>query len=194
MVIITTKTGKAGQGGTFEYNSSLSYSTPAKKFDLLGREDYLDAITQFGGDANALDFGNNVDWQDYIFSDAASQNQNLAYSNNYGTGFVRASFGYGKQFGIIEKSAQERITGRINASQRFFDDKLKIDVNATISRVNDEQPFVTNTSGSTGDLIGAAYFANPTWPTSPSFSFGTNLIPSQLLAYYQMRRKPIEFF
>jgi iron complex outermembrane receptor protein len=185
VVIITTKTGKSGQGGTFEFNSSLSYSTPAKTFDLLNRDEYLSAVNQFGGDAEALDFGNNTDWQEVIFRSTASQNQNLSYANNYGSGFVRASFGYGKQFGVVEKSSQEKVTGRINASHRFFDDKLKLDVNATVSRVNDEAPFITNTAGSTGDLIGASYFANPTWPNSPSFSTGSDLNPAQLLAYYQ---------
>ena len=186
VVIITTKSGKAGSGGQFEFNSTLSHSTPAKTYDLLNREQFLAAVPNYGGNATTLDYGSNTNWQDVVLRNTASQTQNLAYSQNYGSGFVRASFGYGKQFGIVENSSQERITGRLNLSQRFFDDKLKLDLNASISRVNDEAPFITNNPGSNGDLLGAAYFANPTWPASTGFSTGGGeLNPLQLLNYYQ---------
>ena len=185
VIIITTKTGKAGQGGKFEFSSNTSVSVAAKKYDLLDREQYLGAITQYGGDANSLDFGADTDWQDYLLRTAFSTDQNIAYSNNYGSGFVRASFSYGDQNGIIKNSSQERITGRLNLSQRFLDDKLKLDFNGTISRINDDAPMITNTAGSPGDLLGATYFANPTWPTDPSFSTGSDLIPSQALNYFK---------
>lgn len=185
VVIITTKSGKTGKGQV-EYNSDLSYSTPAKTFDLLNRQQYLAAVTQFGGDANALDYGADTDWQDLILRSAASQNQNVSYSNNYGSGNVRASMSYGKQFGVVKHSSQERMTGRINVSQRFFEDKLKLDANLTFSRVNDEAAAISNNSGSTGDLLGSAYFANPTWPASTSFATGgAEINPLQLLNYYQ---------
>ncbi|MEE1961249.1 SusC/RagA family TonB-linked outer membrane protein [Allomuricauda taeanensis] len=184
VVIITTKSGKTGKG-MFEFTSNLSYSTPAKKFNLLNREQFLTALPDYGGDPEALDFGSDTDWQEIFLRSTASQNQNLSYSKNYGSGNVRASFGYGKQFGIVEGYAQERITGRINASQRFFDDKLKIDANLTLSRINDDGGAISNNSGSTGDLIGAAYFANPTWPARTTFTTGGSEInPLQLMNYY----------
>ena len=186
VVIITTKSGKSGQGSVFEFSSNLSYSEPAKRFDLLGRDEFLSAITQYGGDANALDFGYDTDWQNVVLRSTASHNQNFSYSNNYGSGYVRASIGYADQYGVVEKSSQEKITGRINVSQKFLNDKLKLDVNATASHTNDEAPMISNTAGSTGDLLGAAYFANPTWPTDVTFSTGGNeLIPTQLLEYYK---------
>ncbi|MCM5661913.1 SusC/RagA family TonB-linked outer membrane protein [Galbibacter mesophilus] len=185
VIIITTKSGKAGQGGKFEFNSSTSVSKAAKTFDLLDRDQFLGAIDQYGGDSSALDFGNNTDWQDYILRTAFSNDQNLSYSNNYGSGFVRGSFSYSDQNGVLENSSQQRITGRINLSQRFLDDKLKIDFNGTISNVDNEAPFISNNSGSLGDLLGSTYFANPTWPTDPTFSTGSNLIPSQALNYFK---------
>lgn len=184
VVIITTKSGKTGKG-QFEFTSNLSYSTPAKRFDLLNRNEFLTALPNYGGDPNALDYGYDTDWQELILRSVASQNQNLSYSKNYGSGNVRASFGYGKQFGVVEGYAQERLTGRINASQRFFEDKLKIDATLTVSRINDDGGAISNNSGSTGDLIGATYFANPTWPASTSFTTGGSEVnPLQLLNYY----------
>lgn len=185
VVIITTKGGKTGKGQV-EYSSNISYSTPAKKFDLLNRQEFLAAVAQFGGDASALDYGSDTDWQDLVLRNVASQNQNVSYAKNYGSGNVRTSIGYDKQFGVVKNSSLERLTGRINASQRFFDDKLKLDANLTFSRINDESAAISNNSGSTGDLLGAAYFANPTWPASTSFTTGgAELNPLQLLNYYQ---------
>ncbi|MGY8914402.1 MAG: carboxypeptidase-like regulatory domain-containing protein, partial [Flavobacteriales bacterium] len=126
VVIITTKSGKGSSGGKFEFSSTLSIATPANSYDLLDREEYLAAVTQYGGNASSVDFGNNTDWQEFLTRTAASQNQNLSYSNNYGSGNIRATFGYGKQFGVVEKSSLERITGRLNISQRFLDDKLTL--------------------------------------------------------------------
>ncbi|MEA1785547.1 SusC/RagA family TonB-linked outer membrane protein [Arenibacter sp. GZD96] len=185
VVIITTKSGKGSAGGVFEFSSSLSISEPAEEFDLLNRNQFLAAVGQFGGDPSAQDFGNNTDWQDVVTRTVASQNQNLSYSNNYGKGNVRATLGYGKQFGIIENSSLERLTGRINATHRFLEDKLTINLQTTISRVNDEAAPLSGTAGFRGDLLGAAYSANPTWPNNPGFDTGGQLNPATVLAFTQ---------
>lgn len=188
VVIITTKSGRAGQGGVWEFNSNLSISSPANEYDLFDRDEFLAATASERSQAiaDAADFGFNTNWQDYITRTVASQNQNLSYSRNYGSGNVRATFSYGKQFGVIEKSAQERITGRINASQRFLDDRLRLNLQASLSRVNDDAPPISGTSGASGNLIGAAYSANPTWPASPSFFLeGNQLNPANYLASWQ---------
>ncbi|MGY3793940.1 SusC/RagA family TonB-linked outer membrane protein [Aquimarina sp. 433] len=190
VVIITTKAGRGAPKGVFEYTSTLSIARPAQEFDLLNREQYLDAIDQFGGDRAAQDFGANTDWQDVITRQAESTNNTLSYSRNYQTGNVRASFGYGKQFGVVKKSSLERITGRINASHRFFNNKLKLNLQGTLSRVNDEAPPITNNAGFQGDLLGAAYSANPTWPASAGFEpGGSNINPLALLTFSQNETK-----
>ncbi|WP_224491321.1 SusC/RagA family TonB-linked outer membrane protein [Robertkochia flava] len=186
VVLITTKSGKAGEGGRWEVNANMAYSEPANSFDLLNREQYLDAIAAYGGDADAQDFGSDTDWQKVVTRSPLSPIMDLAYSNNYGSGNIRTSFGYQKQYGVIENSSQERITGRLNLSQRLLNDKLKLDFNGTLARVNDEQPLITNNAGSLGDLLGAAYFANPTYPNDPTFNSGAgDLNPANLLVAYQ---------
>ncbi len=187
VVIITTKSGKGGaSGGGFEFSSSLSISKPANEYDLLKRDDFLAGVAQFGGVAADQDYGANVDWQDFVTRTSASQNQNLSYSQNYGKGNVRATFGYGKQFGVLEKSELERITGRLNWTHRFFDDKLSLNLTGSISRVNDASPPVSASAGFNGDILGAAYSANPTWPTSVGFDPGGGLLsPANFLAFTQ---------
>ena len=184
VVIITTKSGKGGaQGGTWEFSSDLSFSSPANDFDLLNRSEFLSAVSAFGG--SATDLGNDTDWQSLVTRNSSSTNNNLAYSQNYGSGNVRATFNYGKQFGIVPKSSQERVTGRINLSQRVFDDKLRLDLQTTLSRVNDEAPPLSGSAGSTGDMLGAAYSANPTWPANSTFNPGDRINPLNLLENWQ---------
>ncbi len=186
VVIITTKSGRGSAKGVFEFSSTVSIAKPAEEFDLLNRDQYLSAIEEFGGDVAGQDFGANTDWQDVITRTAASQQQNLSYAQSYTNGNVRASFGYGKQFGVVESSSLERITGRINATHRFFDEKLKVNFQGTISRVNDQAAPIGDNAGFQGDLLGAAYTANPTWPSDPSFVPGGAFInPSALLVLSQ---------
>ena len=190
VVIITTKSGKSASGGVIEFSSSLSISTPADRYDLLNADQFVPAVFQFNPNADlaTTDFGFNTDWQDFITRTTASTNNNISYANNYGKGNVRATFGYSKQFGVVEKTDLERITGRVNARHRFFDDKLTLSIAATFSRVNDETAPLAGTAGFRGDILGAAYSANPTWPTSPNFSFlGGLLNPANYLANTQNR-------
>ncbi|NNE03262.1 MAG: SusC/RagA family TonB-linked outer membrane protein [Eudoraea sp.] len=187
VVIITTKTGVKGTGGgKLDYSSSLSIATPANEYDLLDRDEFLSAVTSFGGNASAVDFGGNTNWQDFITRTVASTNNNIAYSNNYGKGNVRATFGYQKQFGVIEKTSLERITGRVNLTHRFLDDKLTAKLAATMSRVNDETAPLAGGAGFRGDILGASYSANPTWGSSSAFSDGgTQIKPANFLANSQ---------
>jgi len=186
VIIITTKSGKGSSGGKFEFSSNLSISSPVRKFDLLNREEYLSAVTQFGGNAAANDFGADTDWQEFILRTAASTNNNISYSQNYGSGNIRATFGYQKQFGVVEKSEFERITGRVNWNQRLLDDKLILGVQATLARVNQDKPPLDASAGFRGDILGASYSANPTWPANPNFDDGGGLVlPANYLANTQ---------
>lgn len=186
VVFITTKSGKGARGSSWEYSSSMAVASVAKTFDLLSAEKYLSRAADFGFNVEERDFGANTNWQDYIFRTSTSTNNDLAYSNNYGSGNLRATFGYSKNFGVVENTSLERITGRINWNQRFLNDKLKIGVQSSLSRVNDEGAATAASAGFRGDLLGAAYSANPTWPTSPDFDgTGGLLSPATMLDYYQ---------
>ncbi|WP_317038952.1 TonB-dependent receptor domain-containing protein [Urechidicola croceus] len=79
----------------------------------------------------------------------------------------------------------ERVTGRANWTHRFLDDKLTVNVQATVSRINDEAPLVTGSGGFRGDLLGMAYSANPTWPNNPNFDPESLPNPANILENYQ---------
>ncbi len=177
VVVITTKSGKGGGSqGQWGFSTNLSISKVANTYDLLTAEEFIER-----GGSN---LGGATDWQNYIFRTSASTDNNLSYSQNYGKGNVRATFGYSKQFGVIENTNLERITGRVNAAHRFFDDKFRVNLQATVSRINDQAPFISRTSGSTGDLLASAYYANPTLRANPNISAAPDRNPANLLAYY----------
>ena len=177
VVVITTKSGVGGgREGQWGFSSTLNVSKAANRYDLLTAKEFVDR-----GGAN---LGGATDWQDFLFRTSASTDNNLSFSKNYGSGNIRATFGYSKQFGIIENTDLERITGRINWNQRFFDDKLKVGLQTTISRINDRAPFISRTSGSTGDLLASTYYSNPTRNADPNASAAPDRNPANLLAYY----------
>jgi len=186
VVIITTKNGK-GNKGTFDFASSMSVSSPANKYDLLDRNAFLAGVTQYGGDAAAQDSGANTDWQDYITRTSVSHKQNLSYSKGYETSSIRGSLGYENQQGILENSYMKRLTGRVNASKSLLDDKLNLDLSTTFSNVKREDPATSGSAGFQGDILGAAYSANPTWPTDPDFNTGGQRSPANMLTYYESK-------
>lgn len=186
VVIITTKSGRGSRGGSWDFSSNLSISSVPETYDLLSTSEYL-AESEFAGfNVEERDFKNSVDWQSFIFRSTASTNNNLGYSHSYANGNVRATFGYGKTFGVVQNSDLERITGRVNANHRLLNDKLNLGLQASISRVNDETAPIGASAGFQGDLIGSALSANPTWPTDPNFDgTGGLLSPATMLEYTQ---------
>lgn len=186
VVFITTKSGRGARGESVDVSSNVSISSVRKRFDLLTADEFLERTEFFGFAVEEQNFGSRTDWQDFIFRTSASTNNNVGYTNNYGSGNLRATFSYGKNFGVVENSSLERVTGRINWNQRLFDDKLRIGVQGTISRVNDETAPIGASAGFRGDLLGSAYSGNPTWPTNPDFDgTGGLLSPATALAYTQ---------
>ena len=187
VIIITTKSGKNSRGGVFEFSSNLSFSDPANRYDLFNADQYRSNFTTVTGNQVPTfdDAGGNTDWQNVIMRSTVSSNTNFTYSNSYDKGNLRASFSYADQNGILEKSGQERISGRINATQFFLEDKLKLNVQSSFARVNDEVPLVSGGAGASGNIIGAAYAALPTWPNDPNFFLeGNRLNPANMLANY----------
>ncbi|MBZ9626577.1 SusC/RagA family TonB-linked outer membrane protein [Psychroflexus sp. CAK57W] len=187
VVIVTTKTGKSGKGGVFGFSSDVSISSPASEYDLFNANEYKTNFNEVTGNPvpGFDDTGADTDWQDVITRTSVSTNNNLTYSRAYSSGNLRASFSHANQEGVLEQSGQERIVGRINLTQRFFDDKLTVRVQSSLSRVNDEVPLISSEAGASGNIIGAAYSAPPTWPNDSEFFVdGNRLNPANMLANY----------
>lgn len=185
VVIVTTKSGRSKKG-EFNYQVNISSSKPKDTYNLLSASQFLSERTRLGLGIDAVsDAGFSTDWQDVIFRTSTSHNQNLSYSKSHDNGSYIATIGFGNQYGIVENSNMERLTARVNLNHRFLDDKLKLSFQGSISRVNDNLAPTGATAGYRGDILGAAFSANPTWPNDPSFDAGTLVNPANLLAYTQ---------
>lgn len=189
VIFITTKSGK-GLGDQIEFSSSVSISKAARTYDLLKANDepyYLSGVGQYGGDARLQDYGYNTDWQEYLLRTSVSHKQNVSYTKSLNDNTqIRASVGYEDQRGIMRHSYMKRINGRLNGSTSFLNDDLVVTVNTNFSNIRREDPALSGSAGFQGDILGAAYSANPTWPSDPDFNNTGGLInPANLLKYYQ---------
>jgi iron complex outermembrane receptor protein len=167
VVLITTRKGRKGQGIQFSANTSVS--SAAKRYDVLNRDEFLAAVKSVGANegtvANGgIDYGGNTDWQDQVLRTSVSQNYNLGFGGASNTGSYRASFGYDDQNGIVKNTSLKRLSARVNASQSFFGERLKLDLQSSYSNVKDVFAPITNNAGFNGSLIGSAIQLNPTAP------------------------------
>ena len=198
VILITTKTGKSARG-SFTFNSATSLSKAASRYDLLNAQDFLVSVKEtsigVGNSPEAaseaqsvVDRGANTNWQDQIFRTGISQNYNLGWGISRKSTAVRVSGSYDDQSGIIKNSSLKRLTGRLNFTQKFIKDRLKIDGNFTYSNVKNSYPPLTNNAGYQGSLVGAAIAFNPTNPVfnknGSYFEDGDNRNPAQMLAYF----------
>jgi len=202
VILITTKQGKGGKKGVFNFVANTTLAQTARRYDLMNGTDFLLNAKRAnidGGsspvDAEAavklIDFGGNTDWQDQIFRQAVSQNYNLSWSyNNKGT-TARLSGSYDNQQGIVRNSNLERMTFRANLGQKLLKDKLKLEANMTYSNTENQYAPISNNAGFAGSLLGAALQFNPTAPIfNPDGSYfqpGDQRNPAQMLAYFDDR-------
>ncbi len=162
VVLITTKSGSAGRS-TLDFSSTFSVGYIANNPEVLSREQFLNAQNIISG-GTFVDGGFNTDTFDTVFRTSFTQNYNIAYGGGNETGTYRLSFGYQDQEGEVEDSTFDRLTARFNATQRFFNDKLKLSTQATISNVETQRPPITNNPNARGDLLSASIGFDPTQP------------------------------
>lgn len=169
VVIITTKSGQAGQG-VLEYGYSLGVANISRKYDLLGRDEFLAAYAEFNGAAAAqtLDGGADTDWQDEAFRTALTHSHNLSFGGGNAQGNYRFSVSLFDQEGIVEESGLQRFSARFNGTRKFLDDKLTIASQITLADTHDDNVPITTNSGFRGDLMGNILKANPTDPVRNS--------------------------
>jgi len=186
VVIVTTKRGAQGKA-SFTADSYLGFSKVMNKLDVLSASDYRKAIKD-----PAFDHGGNTDWQDVIFRNAITKNNSLAFSKGTDSGNYYVSVAQMDQEGIINQSAFKRMTGRINASESFLDNKrLKLKLNLTASETKDNGVPTSDDGGSDGQLIIHTLMANPTRSVRDAdgkftnFNMNAHYNPAYLLSVFE---------
>ncbi len=147
VILITTRKGKAGTS-TMNYSTSLGLSKIARKLPVFDAADFRARVKEVGGTLD--DKGGNTDWQDEIFRTGFTQNHNLTMSGGADRITYFASFGLQKQEGILKTNDMDRYSARFNATQKFWDDRLVVDVNLSANNTKQKRP---NIGSAIGDAI-----------------------------------------
>lgn len=157
VIIITTKKGQQG-AVKVNFNTTNSLQTRAQMVDMLSRDEFVNVINQFG-DANqkSLLGTANTDWNDEVYRTAFGTDNNLSVSGSIDKWLpFRVSVGYYNQNGLVRKDNVERWTGNVVLTPSFFQDHLKLTINA--------KGTLNNNSFNNGGAVWAAATFNPTIP------------------------------
>lgn len=155
VILITTKKGKAG-ATNLTLSSNIGISNMARPLPLFSADEYKKQVASIGGVVD--DQKASTDWQREISRTAITQNHNLSFGGGADRLTYYGSIGVQDQQGILKNSSLKRYTARFNASQKFLEDRLVLDVNMTASQTINERPPIEG-------IIGAALSANPTYPS-----------------------------
>jgi iron complex outermembrane receptor protein len=156
VIIITTKKGHVGKP-VFNFNTTFSLSKIIKEVSVLSPDQFRTFVNQKGSDAFKSLLGTaNTDWQNQIYHTALTSDNNLSVSGGLKNMPYRLSVGYLNQQGILKTDKLDRYTLGVNVSPSFFDNHLKININANNSI--EEVRFANQ------GAIGSAVSFNPTAP------------------------------
>lgn len=165
VIIITTKKGRTGKP-VVTFNTAYSVGKIEKKVAVFSASQFRAFVQQYGGAQYSKLLGiGNTDWQNEIYQQAVSTDNNLSVSGGYKNMPYRYSVGYLNEQGILKTDKLSRYSIGANISPRFFDDHLKIDVNFKAS--------ISETRFANQGAIGSAVTFDPTKPVySGSDRFG----------------------
>lgn len=161
VILITTKKGLAGEKLSVNVSSLTSVSRRTKTYDVLNADEFRTIVKANGSPSQIATLGNaNTDWQDEIFRTAMTYDNNVSLTGAVGKLPFRVSYGNLYQEGIVITNLLKRNTGSISLTPTLFNDRLRIDVNAKGTKVDNR--FIDN------GQIGAAVVFDPTQPVFAS--------------------------
>jgi TonB-dependent starch-binding outer membrane protein SusC len=154
VILITTKKGKVGSS-IMTYSGNIGISDLTNPIDLFTADEYRQEVPRVGGVLE--DLGANTDWQKEITRTAITRNHNLSLSGGANKLTYYGSFGLQQQEGILKDNDLNLYSGRLNVSQKFWEDRLSVDVNLNAASTVNQRPPI-------GSMLGEALSANPTYP------------------------------
>jgi len=166
VIIITTKTGRAGGKLQVNINSLQSVSQKTGIIDVLSADEYRTALNRYldqtetdpaAREAKLGLLGNaNTNWQNEIYRAAFKTDNTVSFSGGIRNLPYRLSIGYLNESGILKTSNFDRVSGALNLNPRFLDNHLTVNLNL-------KGTLTTSRFANTG-AVGAAVAANPTQP------------------------------
>jgi TonB-linked SusC/RagA family outer membrane protein len=129
VIIITTKKGLS-DALKVSFNSVNSVSTIVKQLDVLSADEIRTIVNANGTTAQkALLGASNANWQDLIYQDGFSTDNNVSITGGVKKLPYRLSVGFQNQTGVLRTDQLQKTSTALVLNPRFFDDHLKLDVN-----------------------------------------------------------------
>lgn len=197
VLIITTKKGTSGDAKfNFSAVTSLSSISPRNQIQVMNSDTFVDFAKQYYpnsleslgvpvGSVNTNEpskiitltdkDGNtfqrqifDTNWQKAIFRAAVTTDYNFGVRANLFKKIpVRASIGFNDTEGVVKTNDYQRITGSLRLTPIFFDNHLKIDINA-------KGTLIDKNSIDDGGALGGAISMDPTKPIYDNNSIFSN--------------------
>ncbi len=170
VVVITTKQGEKGRS-QMNFSATTALSNIANKLDVFSTDEFRNVVQEIGGSLS--DNGANTNWQDELTRTAVSNNINFSMSGGNNNTTYFASLGAQDQEGILNNSDLKRYSARVNVTQKGLNNRLKVDLNLTASRTENERPDINT-------MVNSMLQLNPTTPAytngAPT-NFGSGINP-----------------
>lgn len=164
VILITTKKGASGEA-KISFNTQNSIATLGKQLDVLSADQIREYVNANGTDVQKAWLGGaNTNWQDQIFRNSFTTDNNLSVAGAFKKVPYRISFGHLDQSGTLIEDKFQRTSYALNLSPKIFDDHLKIDLNFKGS-------LSENRFANTGAINAATQF-DPTQPIRSNSTFG----------------------
>ncbi|UAY51874.1 SusC/RagA family TonB-linked outer membrane protein [Ferruginibacter albus] len=164
VIMITTKKG-TGRKPVITFNTQVSYSTLANKVDVMSAGQFTAYVDSFGSARFKNLLGkSNTDWQDEIYHNVISTDNNISIAGRYKNIPYRISAGFLNQNGLLLTDYLERGSGGISLSPQLFDNHLKIDINL--------KGAISKARFGNGAAISSAIYFDPTQPVRTNSPFG----------------------
>jgi len=129
VIIITTKKGLSNELKV-SFNSVNSISKIVKQLEVLSADEIRSIVNSKGTAAQKAQLGSfNTNWQDLIYQDGFSSDNNLSISGGIKKLPYRISVGYQNQTGLLRTDQLEKTSAALVLNPRFFDNHLKVDLN-----------------------------------------------------------------
>jgi TonB-linked SusC/RagA family outer membrane protein len=165
VIIITTKKGRKGSSTKLSFNSRFSSAKNIGQVDVLNASQFATAVNTNGTVAQQQLLGaSSTNWQDVIYRNALTQDNNLSLTGTLKGMPYRASVGFLNQNGTLQTSNLKRTSASLGLSPSFLDDHINVDLN--LKMANNKSQFANE------GAIGTAVGFDPTQPVYANNEFG----------------------
>ncbi len=165
VIIITTKKGLKGAPVRVNFSSRFSSAQNFNQVDVLSAEEFTNAVNTYGtATQKGLLGASNTNWQDVIYRNALTQDNNLSVTGSLKSMPFRASIGFLNQNGTLQTSNLKRTSASIGLSPSFLKDHITVDLN--LKYANNKSQFADE------GAIGTAVGFDPTQPVYANNEFG----------------------